>query len=55
MTEKTVYCGFERQFTDVDSALDWVRKQADYKDKSVKYIISCDRTIEDTDFMNGAN
>jgi len=43
---KIVWCGFGREHKNIDNALDWVREQEGYKDKSIKYVIRCDRTIE---------
>jgi len=44
--EIVIFCGFERQFSDVESAMNWIHEQEDYKNKSVKYSIRCGREVE---------
>ena len=41
-----IFVGFECQFEHFEDAIDWIHEQKGYKDKSVKYVISCGREVD---------
>ena len=44
---KRVYVGFNfPSFLNIDHALNWIKSQDGYKNKTVKYIVICDKNVE---------